>query len=120
MKWLVLQLTILLVLFAAQATHQDTVLISLDNEPTRKIDIDLFTHDATIHMLSDLDNNFSQVSKQFLRRFRENSIIYHDECSPSEKQESLSSSIIDIPMLKDQVLGAAECKYNILFLYYYL
>ncbi|KAI7847737.1 hypothetical protein BDC45DRAFT_610810 [Circinella umbellata] len=109
MKWLVLQLTILLVVFAAQATHQDTVYISLDNESTRKIDIDLFTHDATIHMLSDLDNNYSQVSKQFLKRFREHSIIYHDECTISQKQESLfASSIIDLPMLKDQVLDAAE------------
>ncbi|KAG2220981.1 hypothetical protein INT45_006514 [Circinella minor] len=91
MKWLVLQLTILLVVFAAQATHQDTVYISLDNESTH------------------LDNNYSQVSKQFLKRFREHSIIYHDECTISQKQESLSASlIIDLPMLKDQVLDAAE------------
>ncbi|KAI9268997.1 hypothetical protein BDA99DRAFT_503205 [Phascolomyces articulosus] len=105
MKWLVLHMTILIVLFAAQATHQDTILISLD-APTRKIDIDLFTHDATIHMLSDLDNNFSQVSKQFLRRFREQSFIYHDHECPSSS--SSWPSIIDLPMLKDQVLGAAE------------
>ncbi|KAI9491592.1 hypothetical protein BDB00DRAFT_874155 [Zychaea mexicana] len=119
MKWLVLHLTILLVLFAAQATHQDDV--RDEYEPTtRAIDIELFTHDVSLHMLSDLDNNFSQVSKKILLQFREQSssvllsdpssscFVSSSSSSSSSSPASLSLSLIDLPLLKNQVMGAAE------------
>ncbi|KAI8141742.1 hypothetical protein BJV82DRAFT_670262 [Fennellomyces sp. T-0311] len=91
MKWLVL----LTVLFAAQATNQDSIQVA---EDPITVDLDVFTHHASIHLTTDMDNNFTHISKHLLHQFRQQYRI-SDDCP---------SLPLDLPMLKSQVLSAAE------------